>query len=312
MPQPTLTPAARALGIALLLAAAGASAQAPAAASAAAASGTTAPAAASKPAPVKPAASTKPVPRAPAIEPEAVAAVERMGDYLKTLTRYTIRAETTTDEVLRAGPKVQFGGSIELSVAAPDRLGVRTTRDNEDAQQFFFDGKTLAVWTASKKTWAQVAAPGSIDEMIALVQRKYDVAFPLGDLLVLAVRKDLLKPVKAGIVVGTGRIGGVDCDHLAFHQDGIDWQLWIERGARPLPRKLIITTLAERGQPQHTEVLDWDLSPKFDDSAFAFVPPEGAQRIVIAERPASPPPKAASSAKAAPVKTAAPARKESP
>ena len=72
-------------------------------------------------------------------------------------------------------------------------------------------------------------------------------------------------------------------DHLAFHQQGVDWQLWVERGDRPLPRKLVITTLDEPSQPQHEAVLTWDLSPAIDDSLFAFVPPTGAGRIVLAE-----------------------------
>jgi hypothetical protein len=240
-------------------------------------------------------------PTAPAIEPAAAAAVNRMSDYLRALPMYSVRAETTTDEVLLAGPKVQFAGVIEGTFKAPDRLWMRTLRDQSEDQQFFYDGTTLSLWVEAKKVWASVPAPGTVGETIALVESKYDVTFPLGDLLALAVRSELLKDVKAGIVVGTGRVAGVECDHLAFHQDGIDWQLWIEKGARPLPRKMVITTLGEPSQPQHTEVLTWDLAPKIEAVTFTFTPPEGAQRIVIAERP---------SAKVA--KSAAPARKQVP
>lgn len=225
------------------------------------------------------------MPTAPAVDPAAVAAVNRMSDYLRALPMYSVRAETTTDEVLLAGPKVQFAGVIEGAFKAPDRLWMRIVRDQAEEQQFFYDGTTLSLWVEAKKVWASVPAPGTVGETIALVESKYDVTFPLGDLLALAVRSELLKDVKAGIVVGTGRVAGVECDHLAFHQDGIDWQLWIERGARPLPRKMVITTLGEPSQPQHTEVLTWDLAPKIDAATFTFTPPEGAQRIVIAERP---------------------------
>jgi len=65
--------------------------------------------------------------------------------------------------------------------------------------------------------------------------------------------------------------------------------VWIEKGDRPLPRKMVITTLDEPSQPQHTEVLTWDLSPTIDAATFAFTPPEGAQRIVIATRHAAKP-----------------------
>ncbi|MFI5183679.1 MAG: DUF2092 domain-containing protein [Vicinamibacteria bacterium] len=219
----------------------------------------------------------------PAIEPEAVAAVERMGDFLKTLTAYSVHAETTTDEVLVAGPKVQYGGTIEATVRMPDRLRLSSVREDKDEQQFFYDGSTLTVWLKEQASWASAPVPPTVAEMIALVRGKYALALPLDDLIRDAVRKELLKDVKAGIVVGPGRVAGVDCDHLGFHEDDVDWQLWVEKGERPLPRKLVITTLGEPSQPQHTEVLTWDLSPKVDDAEFRFTPPEGAQHIVLAE-----------------------------
>ena len=88
--------------------------------------------------PKQPAATQpKAAPTAPAIDPEAVAAVERMGAYLKTLPAYSVRAETATDEVLLAGPKVQYGGAIDATYRAPDGLWMRVVRDEKDDQQFF-------------------------------------------------------------------------------------------------------------------------------------------------------------------------------
>jgi len=242
-----------------------------------------------------PAKNTQPA-SAPAIEPAAAAALDRMGDYLKTLSTFAIHAEIATDEVLVAGPKVQYGGTIDAVYQSPDRLRLRVAHDEKDDQQFFYDGKALTLWIEAKKAWASVATTGTVPETIAFVASKYDVNFPLGDLLGRAARKELLTDVEAGIVIGTGRVAGVECDHLGFHQAGVDWQVWIEKGARPLPRKMVITTLDEPSQPQHTEVLTWDLSPKIDAATFTFTPPEGAQRIVIAERQA---PKAAKPAAAA-------------
>lgn len=226
---------------------------------------------------------------AQAIEPEAVAAVNRMSDYLKTLTAYRVQAETTTDEVLVAGPKIQYGGTIDATVRMPDRLRLSAVREDREEQQFFYDGKSLTVWLKERTSWAQAPVPATVGEMIAQVRAKYGIALPLDDLIRDALRGELLKDVTAGIVIGSGRIAGVECEHLGFHEDAIDWQIWIEKGSRPLPRKLVITTLGEPSQPQHTEVLTWDLRPMTDDAQFTFTPPAGAQRIVIAEpSPAKP------------------------
>ena len=137
--------------------------------------------------------------------------------------------------------------------------------------------------------------------MITQVWTKYAIAFPLHDLVSGATRGELLNGVTAGVMIGTGLVAGVECDHLGFHKDGIDAQLWIERGARPLPRQLVITTLSEPSQPQHSEILTWNLAPKAEDGLFTFTPPTGAEKMVFAE----PSPKAAPAPKSpapAPVK----------
>ena len=68
-------------------------------------------------------------------------------------------------------------------------------------------------------------------------------------------------------------------DHLAFRQPDIDWQLWVEKGQRALPRKIVITTRYEVGDPQYTAVLRWNPAPKFDAGTFTLVPPAGATKI---------------------------------
>ena len=73
------------------------------------------------------------------------------------------------------------------------------------------------------------------------------------------------------------------CEQYAFRQEGIDWQIWIQLGEFPLPRKLVIRTLTDDAKPQHSEVLTWNLAPSFSEDAFTFVPPAGVNRITIAE-----------------------------
>jgi hypothetical protein len=222
-----------------------------------------------------------------------------MGDYLKTLKAFSIHADTTTDEVLLSGPKVQFGGTIDLTFRDPDGLHIVFRRDDLDESRYFYNGKLLTVWVPAKKVYAGIVTPATFGSTVEFVREKYDLNFPLGDALLMAARGELLKDVKAGVVIGTGRVAGVDCDHLGFHQDGFDWQIWIEKGERPLPRKMLVTTLTEASQPQHSEVLTWDLSPKIDPAVFTFVPPEGANRIAIAEKRPSQPNKASAAAKGA-------------
>jgi hypothetical protein len=91
-------------------------------------------------------------------------------------------------------------------------------------------------------------------------------------------------------VVGTERLRGVDCDHVALRNPDADLQLWIDRGERPLVRRVVITYRSLPGQPSFwADLEEWSLSPKLAESAFMFTPPAGAERIRFDVRPAPAP-----------------------
>jgi hypothetical protein len=127
-------------------------------------------------------------------------------------------------------------------------------------------------------------APGDIDGVLDEVDDKYGVVIPLSDFLYADPHAVLTEGVLYGEYLGLHTAGGVLCHHLSFSQEDIDWQLWIDAGDRPLPRKLVITYLDEPGAPQYTALIRrWSLEPKFADDLFEFQPPEDAREIPPAE-----------------------------
>jgi hypothetical protein len=79
----------------------------------------------------------------------------------------------------------------------------------------------------------------------------------------------------------------VPTDHLAVRSAEVDLQIWIARGAEPLPRRVVITYKNAPGEPQfRADLYDWSVTAKLDAAAFAFVPPAGAEQIMyLAPRP---------------------------
>ena len=60
----------------------------------------------------------------------------------------------------------------------------------------------------------------------------------------------------------------------------MDWQIWIEDGPKPVPRRFTITSKKIEGTPEFVvELSDWDTDPDFTDEVFEFTPPRGAQKI---------------------------------
>jgi hypothetical protein len=219
---------------------------------------------------------------APAIDPGAMHALNEMGIYLRTLKSFQVVADVTTDDVLDDGETIQFSSKADLVAARPNRMRVEVT-DDDGHRFFFFDGKNFTIYGQVVNYYATVPAPSTIAQLSDDLSDKYGIELPLTDLFQWGTNDATIKKIKAAVDIGPSAVDGVTCEHYAFRQEGIDWQIWIELGEFPLPRKLVIRTLTDDAKPQHTEILAWNLAPSFSDNAFTFDPPAGVQRITIAE-----------------------------
>ena len=103
---------------------------------------------------------------------------------------------------------------------------------------------------------------------------------PLVDLLYSDPYAVLIEGVTYGRYLGIHQAAGVACHHLAFSQDTIEWQIWIDAGEKPLPRKLVISYVQEPGEPQYSAVIRrWNLESSVPEGLFTFEAPEGAQKV---------------------------------
>lgn len=216
----------------------------------------------------------------PPVDPQAIAALEKMGAYLRTLKSFEIDATTATDEVLDNGLKVQLDGAAKLIVRRPDRMRVTITSDRKH-REYYYDGKSVTLYGPRVKYYTTVAAPPTVGETVQLLAQKYGIELPLADLFLWGTDKAHPEDIKQAINVGPATIAGTLTDQYAFRQEGVDWQVWIKQGATPVPVKLVVTTTSETAQPEHITVLRWNFAPKINEKMFAFVPPVGALKIAI-------------------------------
>ena len=216
------------------------------------------------------------------IEPEATAALERMRTYLRALKTFQVQSEVTSEEVLADGQKVQFASAVRMLAQRPNHLLVEMTSDRLD-RRFFYDGKTFTLWAPRTSYYATVAAPATIIELVDVLDERYDIEMPLADLVRWGGARDSTGAITAAMDVGPSVVDGTTCEQYLFRQAGLDWQIWLQNGEFPLPRKLVITTTTDEARPQYTATYTWNLAPSLNDAAFTFVPPAGARKIVVAE-----------------------------
>jgi hypothetical protein len=217
------------------------------------------------------------------INEKAIERLNAMGTYLRSLKVFTVDAQVTVEEVLDSGQKVENALSIVIAARRPDKLRVETT-SAQRSRKVYYDGKTVTIYAEKLGYYGSFAAPATIGETVEVAAKKYGLEFPLADLFLMGTDKFDTKSITEAIYVGPQLIGGLLCDQLAFRQPGVDWQVCIERGKAPLPRKLVVTgTGGDPAQPVRRSILTWKAGAAPDAAAFTFVPPKGVNKIAVAE-----------------------------
>jgi hypothetical protein len=216
----------------------------------------------------------------PAIDPEASDVLRRMSDHMRSLEQFSFRSETTSDEILvPTGQRLQFANDVDVFVRRPNRLRADSQGDLQ-SRRLYYDGTSVTLHGVEENLYASTAAPPTIDATMTFLLDELGLDAPLADFIFHDPYAVLTENATGGLYAGLHYVRGVLCHHLAFTQDDIEWQLWVEAGDSPLPRKLVITSKQEEGSPQFTAVLlHWNPSRKLDDGIFRFEPPEGAEQI---------------------------------
>lgn len=211
----------------------------------------------------------------------ARAILRQMTDHLAQQKSFTLKAANTVEVVLVSGQKLQFDSASEVAVVRPNKMQAARVGDL-DQQAFIYDGQKLSVSSQNdgKPYYATVAAPPTLEAALDFARESLDVVAPAGDLLYANSYDILMEDVISAAYVGSGTVAGVRCHHLAFRGTQTDWQIWIEDGTRPLPRKMVITSKWTTGAPQYTVTTsDWNMAPKLAADRFKFVPPKDAIRL---------------------------------
>lgn len=221
------------------------------------------------------------------ITPQAETLLKASTEFLASQQRFSLDTLSSIEVVLTSGQKIQYDHTAKLSVLRPNKMLAQRTGELVD-QAFYYDGKSIVLHNPSQKYYASVAAPDTLETMLDFAREKLDIVAPAGDMLYKNAFQILTQDVTSGFVVGKGVVEGVRCDHLAFRSPFVDWQIWVEEGKRPLPRKLVLTTRDVVNAPQFTVVVtNWNLEPGLTDATFKFTPSKGERKVEFTEMAAT-------------------------
>lgn len=224
---------------------------------------------------------------APAAKPDAdaLAALFKMGDALRAMGAFSLSADVTTDTVLESGQKLQGEGTLKIDALRPDKFKISVDA-NHQARDFYYDGKSLTLFAPKIGYYASVPAPPTIRATLEAVKDKYGLEIPLADLFSLGTDPSLTARIKEGFDAGPDVVAGENCQHYAFRQEAVDWEVWIRSDGPALPCKIVITTTTDPAMPQYAATMKWQGGSPAADT-FTFTPPANANRIAVADRSAT-------------------------
>ncbi len=213
---------------------------------------------------------------------DAAQILKAMTDYVTSQKVISATFDTDIEVITNDLQKIQFASSGQMLLNRPDKARASRVGGYADVEMVF-DGKTLTILGKNLNKYTQINSAGSIDQLVARLRNELGMAIPGADIMVSRSYDELMADVLDAKHIGRGVIDGVECDHLAFRNNDVDWQIWIEVGSRPIPRKYVITSKAVTSGPQYTlRVKDWKTDVPVATDAFAFKPPTDSQKVDIA------------------------------
>ena len=212
-------------------------------------------------------------------ENDAKSILKAMSDYVGNQKTIGLTFDSDIEVITPQLEKIQFSNSGKALLSRPDKLHARRVSGHADVE-LFYDGRTATIYGKSINGYTQTDAPDTLDKFIEALRAGHGVAMPGADLLITNSYEVLVADVMEAKHLGRAIIDGRECEHLAFRNFDTDWQLWIEAGERPIPRKMVITSKTINSAPQYTlRVKSWETGVNPAPDAFTFVPPAGAGKL---------------------------------
>jgi hypothetical protein len=216
-----------------------------------------------------------------------MAAVRRMTTRLAAARSFTVDAVRQMDAGLLEGRDAPDSAGIHVEVRRPDKLHAVLKSPGEE-RHFYFDGRAVTVYDATRKFYATEPVRGNIDDMLRYLDEHFGFMPPLAEFV--ANNPWAFLGVRAGsahLASGVRSFNGAECRQVNVTGELADAQLWVatETG---LPCGLTATfTRMEERPSLRAGFSNWRLGAAVPDARFVFRPPADARRIPMMRLPAS-------------------------
>lgn len=207
--------------------------------------------------------------------------LKAMSDYMTSEESISFEFDAILEVVTTEDQKLGLASSGAITMNRPGKI--RATRAGGFADiEMIFDGKTLTMFGSDANLYSQISVPGDLDHLVDVLRDDYDRPLPAADLILSDAYDELMTDVIDIKDLGSGVVEGVECDHLAFRKEYVDWQIWIAQGATPYPCRYSVTTKDMPLSPQYSiQLRNWKTGSAVAADDFGFKNSTEAAKVEV-------------------------------
>jgi len=216
------------------------------------------------------------------IDTVAVSILDRMSATIGELKSCTATVKSNYDVSNQDLGLVKHTDVEHVYVGGPDKLLIRSEGDKGN-KYMIYNGKTLCYYSLDKNHYAETNVPGTLMEMVDYMNKDYGIVFPLADFFYPTFVDDILADASSLVMLGTTKVEGKECFHIAGTSKDKTFQFWINADdPYYLPVKMVIVYTDKPMNPQfEATYCDWQVNPDLPVSIFDFHAPPNAKKIKL-------------------------------
>jgi hypothetical protein len=205
--------------------------------------------------------------------------LKSMCDYIAPLDKLTFVAQATNDQIADSGDKIQVSSRRTVNMSRPDKVSINVTSNNGD-RRVVYANKKVSMLDRTKNVYTELQVPDTIDATLDTLAKDYNIVVPLEDFMYKDLYERMVSRAVTGQYLGIHKVRGVKCHHVAFSAGTSNWELWIDAGDRPVPRKITIDYGQGAQRLRYSaDIVEWNSQPTFAADTFEFNLPGDAKRF---------------------------------
>ena len=190
-----------------------------------------------------------------------------------SMDRYAFSAVISDNETIE-GKTTTYRQNVSVKIDRPGNLRADTKGDIKNRSNYIHNGQFTMI-DHGFGYYTQLNTPETIGETLDYLYDKFGIRTALSTLMYSDMNKRV--KFKHNKYFGTVDVAGIECDYIAFNNNGKTIHVWITTGSEPLVKALSII----EGDTRINFTLTWDTNPRFSKNDFVFVAPKGATKISV-------------------------------